>query len=991
MKSQDRPKDAHRPLIGSGSKLGLVGGAALALAFLLPLAIDRQEQARRGPPDFLSLVYLRLGLAQRPQDVELRFSLAQRSLQAGLFDEARQLLRPLAEVTPDMPPSPSALRARDVLVDIEFLAWIATPVQALGARSAALARFHGSLDAIDLNGVSAPRLQELGERCAQTGDAVWRAEILGKLASREPLDEAHVALADAAYLGAGEPLEAAELHAQLAERLPLAEASPHALLALERARSAQRPRAALALFHRLRPRFPEDTRLLELGLSLSAGIDDATTLELAEQLLMRRPSDAALRRQIAQLSDYTGQSLRAMEQYLWLGKHGGGSRDMNRALDRARAKSDLQVTLSLTPGTPAEKPALIERIALYEALGQVGPAISTLDAALASHFSDDLSLWQLKLQLHLRAGKSDDALRTLQAIEARFPPQRELVDMRVNLLLSLGRLPEALDTLARASDPADEAQLRKISLLAWELGDAERARKAYAALVATPDASEWDYQRLWLLAQEAKDYRAGVETAFSAWQRFRTPGLLGMAIYSAMAWDKPVLLEQLLASAEAAGPHFSANPAYWQMRIHLQQQQADRALAESRHTAAKAALAISSDWLARAEVLAPDPSGDTYQPLQLAQQSQVLALALASDDRATLARIYPSQAPHLAARQQVNILYRLGRTEQAAQLALDSSERSDLPSEDRSALADDARTLTQGMPRQLSVAGGVNQLEGLRTLSATASAQYSWTGRALAAAFEFDQFLPTSDAPFELGDPRELSLELSGHLERDSLTLGAVTRDARPRPFARFEHAFFEPGTSQLSLKARLNDRSNDTAALRILGVEDELALVAYVALPAGFYMNGKAAGKTYSSRDREYLGAGVSLDAGVGRNLPLPQQLGQAAVGLATYVAPRFRQADALGIVPDGTTWLGATASLRRGDIGLSSVTGGSWSFLLDVASGWLWPQDALGWWGSAGVGIPLVGGDLLSLSARAGNVLSAAPGSSSFGLNASYAVSQW
>jgi hypothetical protein len=52
---------------------------------------------------------------------------------------------------------------------------------------------------------------------------------------------------------------------------------------------------------------------------------------------------------------------------------------------------------------------------------------------------------------------------------------------------------------------------------------------------------------------------------------------------------------------------------------------------------------------------------------------------------------------------------------------------------------------------------------------------------------------------------------------------------------------------------------------------------------------------------------------------------------------------------------------------------------------------QEALGWWASAGLGFPVWGGDLISISARAGNVLGAVPGFAVFGLSADYAVSQW
>lgn len=989
----------QRPLVSTGALLGLAGGAALLLGALLPLAREREHAAQSGEPDLLSLVYLRLGLGDHPADEELRLTLAEKNLDAGLFDAARLVLEPLLSGE-----SQAASRARELLVEVEFQAWAAVAPAHAAARGVALERYNRTLARVDLSHAPASRVEHFADLSEQTGQPLVTARLLTQLAEREPVAEDVVARADATLVAAGRPMDAAELHARLAERLTMPRAAEHAALALERAQAANEPARALGLFERLSAHFPRDPRLLEQGLRIGAARGDGYLLGLAERLLASRPGDADLHRRIATLADNTGRTGRAIEQYLWLARHGGGLRDRERALERARATSDLRLMLALTQGEPESKRDLLDRIALYEALGEAEHALATLDAGLQAAFGEDESLWQLELELRRRAGDVDGALATLRVLQTRFPGGRDLSYVHADLLLSQGKLAEALDALSGAPGKADAVRVRQVSVLAWELGDSARARQAYQALVATVEASEADYQRLWLLEHEAEDYGASLETAMEAWQHFHTPDLLGMAIYSATAWKRQDLVQELLARAESAGSYFSGNPAYWQLRVHLQLEDAERFRQRAEHVAARQALDTSARFLERAGALAPQPSGG-YEALWQRQRAQVLSLALASNDRETLARIYPTEAPTLAPRQRVNILYRLGRTEAATELAAHASRRVDLSVEDRGALAEDAQSLGSKMPRYLAGRAGVLQMPGLLQLDVGARAEYAWEGQGVSASVELAELLRDRGAPFEVEAPFELSIAVGGRLGAGSLSLGVIMRNAgSPRPFVRFEQALLGLGDDQLSLAARVNERSFDTASLRVLGVEDELAVSGSMSLPGRLFVTGRTAAKLYSTRDRDYLGAGFTLEGAAGRRIPAGD-LGTAAVRIAALLAPRFpgdRASQGAGLaasstytggalLPDSTTFFGVGASLMRGELGVPRLDAGRFSFLLDGATGYLPLQGSLGWWASAGLGFPVWGGDLISISARAGNVLGAVPAFAVFGMSADYAVSQW
>jgi hypothetical protein len=218
-----------------------------------------------------------------------------------------------------------------------------------------------------------------------------------------------------------------------------------------------------------------------------------------------------------------------------------------------------------------------------------------------------------------------------------------------------------------------------------------------------------------------------------------------------------------------------------------------------------------------------------------------------------------------------------------------------------------------------------------------------------------------------------------------------VTLDGQdPRPLARFEQGLYDGALFDLSLGARVNDRSRDTPELRVLGVEDELAATASLLLFEQFSATGRGSAKLYSDRDRQYLGGGVTFDASVGRYWTLPDGWGQGNLRVAGYVAPRFA-ANAEAPVPEGTSFVGAGASLTRGQLSVAPVAGRRLSVLADVTAGWLIPQDDLGWSGKLGFGISVLGADQLSIAGSASNVVSMAPGFSVYTLGADYALSQW
>lgn len=961
---------SNRPLFSGWSALGLTAAAGVAFASLLPLTRERESRALVGTPDMLALAYLSLSLERAPHDPALRLRVAERTLAAGQFEQARQVLAPLLERGAAASPDAELLR-----VEIAFREWAAAEParperrrQAQDELVATLSRTHHER----LTPLGAERVASL---CEQTGLFELRALILGQVAGADLENDARLAAADAAYLAAEAPLDAARLLARRALEHPDKNGAEHAARALSRALAAGQPGEALVLFRKLRRRYPTDPHVLELGLGVLAGIDDVEALSVARKLIEARPGDVALRRRISELEAWTHS-----------GRATPRPESARRPLDWEGSEA-LAVALD-SPRSPGE---VVELTALLESLGAPNRALRLLNAAIEKELVDERSLWDVKVGVQLRMGEREGAIETLAQMDARFGATRQNVQRRADLLLSLGRLGEALELLDTAPGPRATEDVRRVSALAWELGHIPRVRAAYRVIARSPEATQHDYRRLWLLEREAGDLLASARVALAGWQRFRERDFLSLALHTAVAsGDEPLLLG-VLAETRAAAEELGHDPEDFRLQVDVLQARAHQALRRGEHGRARAELERSARLLGDAHEHAPH-LGAAYGELWDAQRRQVLELALASDDRETLARVYPEQAKQLTPRQRVHVLHRLGRDEDAVSEAVSNIQSGELTAPELDALQDDAGALSAEMPRQVGVLSDVLEMESLTAVRVGANARFTWSeGQKLGAQVELTRLGSWDSPSLYLSGRDELAVELHAGLAASALTLGVVTLDGRaPRPLARFEQGVHDGALFDLSVGARLNDRSRDTPELRVLGVEDELAATASLSLFEQFTATGRGSAKLYSDRDRQYLGSGLTFDASLGRYWALPDGWGQGNVRVAGYVAPRFA-ANTEAPVPDGTSFLGAGASWTRGQLSVAPVAGRRLSVLADVTAGWLIPQDDLGWSSKLGLGISVLGADQLSIAASASNVVSMSPGFSVYTLGADYALSQW
>ncbi|HKP63073.1 MAG TPA: tetratricopeptide repeat protein [Polyangiales bacterium] len=1027
MELSDRDREVHRPLVTRAGLLGLGAGVVVVLSLLLPAAVRRQTQALELLPDALSLVYMDLNLTRRPTDPELRLRVVQKRLQAGQFEHARELLAPLLAAS-----SPVAPRAREIMLQIDHRAWAAIEPARAKERALALARVLADIDALDLTQASPEAVQQKAELCWSLEQPARAASLLDQLARRRLPDYAsHIHAAEVAYQRADQTAKAVELQVFFAESDGSRE---HALRALELAPAAFDARQVLALAERLRARIgADDPQLLAASMQLAEGADVKLAFDLGRHLLRKSPTDAALHRRVARLAEWNGDGLRALDEYVWLTRHGGRPEDRARAIELARANWDLGLLRELLaaprkpqrrgkplalqlehrrlhgttcaprrPSSPAERAQLRRRqqlqetLALDEALGDTRAAQAALEAAVSGPLADDPLVWQLRVDLLRRTGQNEAAAEALSELAARFPSEARALAL-ADLLLTLGRTRGALQALDAAPQPHTEAFLRRWYDVAWELGELSRTREIAQLILKTPGAGAWDVARLWQLQRNDPDPQLPLATALAGYERFKNAEMLRLVIASSERLQDDARVASLLEQAEAFGG-FRSDPGYWRQRITLHQRLAFSARESKSYLAAKQQLGAAEKALQRAPQQAPD-AGDVYQQLWTSQHAQAIALALEADDRAALSEVFAAYGEQLPVRQQVYVLQRLDREAEARELARRAAADPSLPYSDRAALAAEfpeqpaGQPATLGSPDYARAWAEYFDSDGLATVSSQARVALDNEDFGMQLSAALARLTPQRGLRgLQPEAVRDISAELGGRVFGTELDAGIKIRDEDAvRPYGRWRQQLLSPA---LSASLDLNTPSLESAQLRLLGATDELAVQSEVGLGGDYYVTARAAGNRYLSLNRDYLGAGLSVDAGVGRSFQLPDDFGRAAVRLAGRWAPRFRDPDRAARederqpaswIPDSSGFAGVGASLARGELDVPRASDPALRFLLDGSVGVLLPNGRFGFSGQAGIGSALFGHDQLSAQLIAGNVVGAQP---YFSVSAGYAL---
>jgi hypothetical protein len=538
-----------------------------------------------------------------------------------------------------------------------------------------LGQLLGDVRALQPSQLSVPDIERCVALYRQLDQPLTAAELLDGLARRDlPDAPTRIAEADAAWLAAERPARSLELHLFAAEH-SASNRSLHAHVAIERAQASGDAALVWSTLERVQQLASSDQALREYALSVAESYNVERAFQWAVALVREQPAEPKYHRTVARLAEATGQSLRALDEYVWLVRHGGDAHERARAVELAKANWDLALVRELlegrsAPRTGASTPArrargttaatrvrprcdagpsrprerllrsTRERVALDEALGDDRAARAKLTAAVSSEeLGNSVELWQQKFELEYTLGDLQAALQTARDMLARFGRDQRASERVAELELALGDPTAALHTLLAVSPAPDRAWLQRIAGLAFHVGDSAAERAAYEQLSALTGATSWEYQRLYELAPDSK---AALVVALAAFERFESFDMLTTALGIYEEAGQPAERMALLAHAEHSAA-VRAQPEYWRMRISAQLTQAADAQRQHQYPRAKSLLAQAERSLQRAAQQAQAGSA-LYAPLRLNQQAQALSLALESDDSALTARAYAGAA-----------------------------------------------------------------------------------------------------------------------------------------------------------------------------------------------------------------------------------------------------------------------------------------------------------------------------------------------------------
>lgn len=1005
MKWEPRRDGTAPPLLPRGGMIGLAAVAVVGFSVLLQPAYQRVADAMSAAPSALALTYLRLAVHEQPADRNLKLRLAESALALGNLEEAATALTDVRAA-----PDAVGLEGSLLFVRVQRAIWTGIPREQAEARAHALDGYRTAIRAVVTEQLPPRTLADLAAQAGEAGEVALRASMLIDAALRPgPIDDDLVRAAERACLEAEEPLEAARVASESARRTHRLD---DALRALVHARAAAQPSAAWAMYLKLREQFGARTPLLEAGVAVAIDRGDhREALALAEQLLEREPERPERHAAVLQLASWAGESELALVEQLWLLEHGGGRAVWSAAHDNARALSDMRILVGLyeREGRTAElpRPELLQLLATYEALGEGERAHELMTRALLGRHAADRDLWNMRLLLERARGRYDQALETLRAMAERFPPDRDLGELRADLLLGQGRAGEATDVLAAVTPRDDHARLVRLAQVAEAAADIDTARRAYRDATRLAEASESDFARLYRIEMLDGDVGAALSTARRGLVAHPTPTMLELAIDAALQADEARMLDVLFANSEQHGHPFRLDPRYVALRVSHRQARAAAALKRGEHDAAEQLLAAAGSDLQRGLPHSEGPPHARLLSLLKVQRTQALSLALARDDVPGLRALYPQLAAELTPRERVHLLHRMNRDDEAVSTALSALREDKVDATQRAGLLADAKALTAQRPRHVSAQLEALDMGALRLWQGRVQASWTETRREWSGGLRYIALSDADPALFTLKDTHELipwvGLRRRWEHHEAAVQVGVDLRDGKsPRPYVALS-AKLQLGGPRLIFAAQVDEVPDDTAALRALGLRDQITAGIEVPFTERWYATSLAMGSLYSSRNRELLGGGATVEAALGMRLFPASHALTGNVRLAFRTAPRWsvsrlprsvpstRESPEGWLVPDSATFLGLGASIGRGQLALPPVWGREVSFLADAAAGWLWPQQNVGFFARAGVGTSLVGGDMLSVSSRASNVVGTAPNSTVWGVTLDYAVSLW
>ncbi len=288
---------------------------------------------------------------------------------------------------------------------------------------------------------------------------------------------------------------------------------------------------------------------------------------LAYGAVQQRPDSFLWRKRLIQVSLWLGQREEAMRQWQWLASKGVAGA-MAKSLHLAAELSHPEIVVRLL--SPLGRRGELGRtdwktlIFAYGELGEPEKAVSDIDAALRQRKSR--YLLEQKAYLSYQMGELQKSLLALESISRNFHPTPQIAKEEARLLSMQGKYGKAFAVMERVRPEAtleDVPFWQLYAVLAWKIHNNPAALDAEKKLYLLGAASEYDLQRLVVLAG-LKNPQASLAVAQVGWKKYQLPLFYFEALYYAGQAREWGTMHRLLDSVPEKDPRdLKSFPAYW--------------------------------------------------------------------------------------------------------------------------------------------------------------------------------------------------------------------------------------------------------------------------------------------------------------------------------------------------------------------------------------------------------------------------------------------
>ena len=325
------------------------------------------------------------------------------------------------------------------------------------------------------------------------------------------------------------------------------------------------------------------------------------------------PEDHAARVTLAEISEWAGQPLLALEHWTWLAHRSSDIRYYERAVALARANWDQERLLELTLlAAKNDRAKQIEAAELYVKLGRPEAARDYLERLIAGIRAIDsagtpcsqctarwpiLAPWAATWQRIDKFFGMTDARSAPGSRPCGAPatPDRALDVFEDRFLIRSQRRVFAgagIDNqmALAALQPIPDRSVRMVAALSWQLERMKTTRVAHHTLWNRAVATWTEVERLIIAANVTGAVDLALQVAEATWREHRRPEamLRGMQIaHDAGRWDDLARLEKIASSDE----YLLARADYWRLRRARRQHSLRMALAHNAFDDAQSILA----------------------------------------------------------------------------------------------------------------------------------------------------------------------------------------------------------------------------------------------------------------------------------------------------------------------------------------------------------------------------------------------------------------